>query len=78
MKLGVLVLCLLMATVVPVSAQAQSVNPNPVVAGSAQFFSFTGYWGLEVTGHEATLFHRMSNASLDNLSFGTFNVFANR
>ena len=29
-------------------------------------------------GHEAALFHRMSNASLDNLSFGTFNIFANR
>jgi hypothetical protein len=58
--------------------EAQSVNPNPVVTGSAQFFSFTGYWGLEVTGHESTLFHRMSNASLDNLSFGTFNPFANR
>jgi hypothetical protein len=58
--------------------EAQSVNPNPVVAGSAQFFSFTGYWGLEVTGREATLFHRMSNASLDNLSFGTSNPFANR
>lgn len=58
--------------------EATSVNPNPVVAGSAQFFSFTGYWGLEVAGHEGTLFHRMSNASLDNLSFGTFNVFANR
>ncbi len=58
--------------------EAQSANPNAVVAGSAQFFSFTGYWGLEVAGHEGTLFHRMSNASLDNLSFGTFNVFANR
>jgi hypothetical protein len=58
--------------------EAQSANPNPVVAGSAQFFSFTGYWGLEVTGRQTTLFHRMSNASLDNLSFGTFNVFANR
>jgi hypothetical protein len=58
--------------------ESQSVNSNPVVAGSAQFFSFTGYWGLEVTGREGTLFHRMSNASLDNLSFGTFNVFANR
>ena len=58
--------------------EATSVNPNPVVAGSAQFFSFTGYWGLEVTGHEGTLFHRMSNASLDNLSFGTANPFANR
>src|SRR5712692_7885941 len=58
--------------------EAQSVNPNPVVAGSAQFFSFTGYWNLEVAGREGTLFHRMSNASLDNLSFGTFNVNANR
>ena len=58
--------------------ETQTVNPNPVIAGSAQQFSFTGYWGLEVAGHEGTLFHRMSNASLDNLSFGTFNVFANR
>jgi hypothetical protein len=58
--------------------EVTSANPNPVVAGSAQFFSFTGYWGLEVAGHEGTLFHRMSNASLENLSFGTFNVFANR
>jgi hypothetical protein len=58
--------------------EAQLVNPNPVIAGSAQFFSFTGYWGLEVTGREGTLFHRMSNASLDNLSFGTANPFANR
>jgi hypothetical protein len=58
--------------------EAQAVNPNGVVAGSAQFFSFTGYWGLEVTGREGTLFHRMSNASLDNLSFGTANPFANR
>jgi hypothetical protein len=58
--------------------ESQSANPNPVVAGSAQFFSFTGYWGLEVTGREGTLFHRMSNASLDNLSFGINNPFANR
>jgi len=58
--------------------ETTTVNPNPVVAGSAQQFSFTGYWGLEVAGHEGTLFHRMSNASLDNLSFGTFNIFANR
>jgi hypothetical protein len=58
--------------------ETQSANPNPVIAGSAQQFSFTGYWNLEVAGHAATLFHRMSNASLDNLSFGTFNVFANR
>src|SRR5882672_2805716 len=45
--------------------EATSANPNAVVPGSAQFFSFTGYWGLEVAGHEGTLFHRMSNASLD-------------
>jgi hypothetical protein len=57
--------------------EAQSATSNPVTP-NAQFFSFTGYWGLEVTGREGTLFHRMSNASLDNLSFGTFNPFANR
>jgi len=55
-----------------------TVNPNPVIAGSAQQFSFTGYWNLQVAGSAATLFHRMSNASRDNLSSGTFNVFANR
>jgi hypothetical protein len=53
------------------------VTSNPVIS-NPQFFSFTGYWGLTVTGREATLFHRMSNASLDNLSFGVFNPFANR
>ena len=58
--------------------EVQTANPNAVVVGSAQQFSFTGYWGLEVAGHEGTLFHRMSNASLDNLSFGTNNPFANR
>jgi hypothetical protein len=57
--------------------ETTAVNPNPVT-GTAQQFSFLGYWGLEVTGHEGTLFHRMSNASLDNLSFGTANTFANR
>ena len=55
-----------------------TVNPNPVVTGSAQQFSFTGYWGLEVTGHQGTLFHRMSNASLDNLTNGFNNAFGNR
>jgi hypothetical protein len=40
--------------------------------------SFTGYWGLEVTGSAATLFHRLGTASLDNLSFGTANPFGNR
>jgi hypothetical protein len=58
--------------------ETQTVNPNPVVSGSAQQFSFTGYWGLEVAGHEGTLFHRLSNASLDNLSNGTANPFGNR
>jgi hypothetical protein len=58
--------------------EVQTANPNPVVPGSAQQFSFVGYWGLEVAGHEGTLFHRMSTASLDNLSFGTFNIYANR
>ena len=57
--------------------EVQSATSNPVVP-NAQQFSFLGYWNLDVTGHEGTLFHRMSNASLDNLSFGTFNPFANR
>jgi len=52
---------------------------NVVVFGaSPQHNSFTGYWGLEVAGHEGTLFHRMSNASLDNLTNGTANAFGNR
>jgi hypothetical protein len=58
--------------------ESQAVNPNPVVAGSSQYFSFTGYWSLEVPGREAVLFHRLSDASLDNLSFGIANPFANR
>jgi hypothetical protein len=64
--------------------EVQTVNPNPVVPASRQF-SFTGYWGLEVAGHEGTLFHRLSNASLDNLSpqgvgfsVVNFNQFGNR
>jgi hypothetical protein len=57
--------------------ETQNATSNPVVPNPQQF-SFTGYWGLEVAGHEGTLFHRMSNASLDNLSFGTANVNANR
>ena len=40
--------------------------------------SFTGYWNLEVTGQAGTLFHRLSNASLDNLSRGVANANANR
>lgn len=52
---------------------------NGIVLGSTlQHNSFTGYWGLEVAGSAGTLFHRMSNASLDNLSNGTSNAFGNR
>jgi hypothetical protein len=52
---------------------------NAIELGSVlQHNSFTGYWGLEVAGHEGTLFHRMSNASLDNLSNATSNAFGNR
>jgi hypothetical protein len=40
--------------------------------------SFTGYWGLEIAGSAATAFHRLSNASLDQLSFGSANPFGNR
>jgi hypothetical protein len=58
------------------STSVTSNGTDPTVL--PQFFSFTGYWNLEVAGTAATLFHRMSNASLDNLSFGTANPFANR
>ena len=53
---------------------------NNAVTGvpANQHNSFTGYWNLEVTGHEGTLFHRMSTASLDNLTFGRANAFGNR
>jgi hypothetical protein len=51
---------------------------NPLGGSPASYNSFTGYWGLEVAGVEATLFHRLSNASLDNLSNGTANAFGNR
>jgi hypothetical protein len=57
--------------------QTQTWNVNTADTYESQW-SFTGYWGLEVTGHQATLFHRMSSASLDNLSFGIPNPFANR
>ena len=57
--------------------ESQSATSNPVIP-NGQHFSFTGYWNLTVAGHEGTLFHRMSNASLDNLSFGTANAFSNR
>jgi hypothetical protein len=53
-------------------------NNTVLLAAPPQHNSFVGYWGLEVTGHEATLFHRMSNASLDNLTNGTSNAFGNR
>jgi hypothetical protein len=60
-----------------IESTAQSANP--LLGGTAAAHnSFTGYWGLEVTGSSATLFHRLSNASLDNLSHGTFNPFNNR
>jgi hypothetical protein len=59
--------------------ESQAVTANPVTGVPApQHFSFTGYWNLTVTGHEGTLFHRMSSASLDNLSFGFNNAFGNR
>jgi hypothetical protein len=52
---------------------------NPILLGSTPAHnSFTGYWGLEVAGSAATLFERMSTASLDNLSNGSFNPFSNR
>ena len=43
---------------------------NPLGGTPATYNSFTGYWGLEVAGMDATLFHRLSNASLDNLTNG--------
>jgi len=51
---------------------------DPITPDPSQHNSFTGYWNLEVAGQAGTLFHRLSNASLDNLTNGTFNVFANR
>ncbi|HMH51843.1 MAG TPA: hypothetical protein VK548_16525 [Candidatus Acidoferrum sp.] len=60
-----------------IESTAQSANP--LLGGTAAAHnSFTGYWGLEVTGSSATLFHRLSSASLDNLSSGSFNPFSNR
>jgi hypothetical protein len=56
---------------------AQTSNPIGGIP-APQHNSFTGYWGLEVAGHEATLFHRLSNGSLDNLTNGTANAFGNR
>jgi hypothetical protein len=60
--------------------ETQTITSN-VNTGTDSFtsqFSFTGYWNLEIAGTPATLFHRMSNASLDNLSFGNNNQFNNR
>jgi hypothetical protein len=57
--------------------ETTAVTSNTVLPNT-QHFSFTGYWGLEVTGHEATLFHRMSPASLEDFSSGTANPFADR
>ena len=60
--------------------ETQSVTSNANTGEDAfsSQFSWTGYWNLEITGREGTLFHRMSTASLDNLSFGTNNKFSNR
>jgi hypothetical protein len=69
------------ASTVPVwytELESTAQTNNAVTPVAAQHNSFTGYWNLEVTGHEGTLFHRMSNASLDNLTNGNNNPFANR
>jgi hypothetical protein len=58
--------------------ESTAVGGNLIAGGPPAYFSFTGYWGLEVAGSSGTLFHRLSNASLDNLSFGRSNPFANR
>jgi hypothetical protein len=55
-------------------SQARRDNTVGIPTPALQHNSFTGYWNLEVTGHEGTLFHRMSNASLDNLSNGFSNA----
>ena len=60
-----------------IESTAQS--SNPLLGGTTPAHnSFTGYWGLEVAGSSATLFHRLSAASLDNLSGGISNPFFNR
>ena len=53
-------------------------NNNVTGVPANQHNSFTGYWNLEVAGQAGTLFHRLSNASLDNLTNGTANAFGNR
>jgi len=54
--------------------ESQARTNNNVTPTPAQHNSFTGYWNLEVTGQAGTLFHRLSNASLDNLTNGTSNA----
>jgi len=54
--------------------EATQAVPNAALVPSgpqSQFFSFTGYWNLDLVGaakSPATLFHRLSNSSLDNIS----------
>ena len=52
--------------------------PTDPAPAPSPYNSFTGYWNLEVTGSTATLFHRMSTASLDNLNGGLSNPVGNR
>ena len=59
--------------------ESQAVTSNSVTGVPVpQHFSFTGYWNLQVAGSVGTLFHRMSSASLDNLTNGFNNAFGNR
>ena len=51
---------------------------NPVTGVPAPQHTITDYWNLEITGQAGTLLHRMSNASLDNLTNGFSNAFGNR
>jgi hypothetical protein len=60
-----------------IESTAQSSSPL-IIATPPAHNSFTGYWGLEVAGSSATLFHRLGAASLDNLSGGFANPFGNR
>lgn len=48
--------------------ETQRVTVDPTGGGIFHEFSFTGYWNLNVAGHETTLFHRLSTASRANLS----------
>jgi len=60
-----------------IESTAQSSSPI-LIANTPAHNSFTGYWGLEIAGSSASLFHRLHSASLDNLSAGTANPFGNR